>query len=33
MENWWAYCPEHLYGRTIEDGKLMAWVIRRVEPS
>jgi hypothetical protein len=26
--NWWAYCPEHLYGHWIEDGKVMHWILR-----
>jgi hypothetical protein len=25
---WWAYCGEHLYGRWIEDGKIMHWILR-----
>jgi hypothetical protein len=24
-DNWWAYCPEHMYGRWIEDGQVMHW--------
>lgn len=27
-ENWWAYCADHLYGRWIEDGKVMHWILR-----
>jgi hypothetical protein len=27
-EKWWAYCPAHLYGRWVEDGKVMCWVVR-----
>lgn len=23
--NWWAYCLEHLYGRWIENGRVMYW--------
>lgn len=23
--NWYAYCGDHLYGRWIEDGKIMWW--------
>lgn len=26
---WWAYCPHHLYGRWIEDGQVMGWVLRK----
>ena len=22
---WWNYCEDHLYGRWIEDGKIMQW--------
>ena len=25
---WWAYCADHLYGRWIEDGKVMCWILR-----
>lgn len=24
-EAWWHYCADHLYGRWIEDGRLMHW--------
>lgn len=24
-ENWWAYCPDHLYGRWVEDGRVLQW--------
>ena len=27
-ESWWAYCERHLYGRWVEDGKVMQWVLR-----
>jgi hypothetical protein len=27
---WWPYCAEHLYGRWIEDGKVMHWIQRRL---
>lgn len=27
---WWAYCPEHMYGRWIENGQVMHWVLREV---
>jgi hypothetical protein len=23
---WWAYCERHLYGRWIEDGRIMTWI-------
>jgi len=26
--NWWAYCPDHLYGRFIEDGRVMCWILK-----
>ena len=25
---WFAYCPDHLYGRFIEDGKVMCWILK-----
>ena len=28
---WWAYCASHMYGRWIEDGKVMHWILRRDE--
>lgn len=28
---WWAYCPDHMYGRQIRDGKVM-WLIHRNSP-
>lgn len=30
---WWRYCPEHMQGRWIEDGKVMCWVLRKSEGS
>lgn len=30
LDSWWAYCPEHLYGKWIEDGKVMHWILRRI---
>jgi hypothetical protein len=27
---WWAYCGEHLYGRWIEDGKVMHWILKKI---
>lgn len=27
-QNWWAYCLDHMYGRWIEDGKVMHWILR-----
>lgn len=26
--NWWAYCPDHMYGRWAEDGNVMHWILR-----
>ena len=26
-DRWWAYCERHLYGRWIEDGQIMHWVL------
>lgn len=28
--NWWAYCEQHLYGRWIEAGQIMQWVLRPI---
>jgi hypothetical protein len=28
---WWFYCPEHMYGRWIEDGRVMEWFTRKDE--
>ncbi len=28
---WWAYCPLHSYGRWVEDGKVMHWILREQE--
>lgn len=28
-QNWWAYCADHLYGRWIEDGQVMHWILRK----
>lgn len=25
---WWAYCPEHMYGKWVEDGVVMEWRLR-----
>jgi hypothetical protein len=27
-DSWWAYCGRHLYGRWIEGGTVMHWVLR-----
>jgi hypothetical protein len=32
-ENWWAYCPDHLYGNWIEGGQVMHWILRKVGES
>jgi hypothetical protein len=29
-DSWWRYCADHLYGRWIEDGQVMRWVLRGV---
>jgi hypothetical protein len=29
--SWWAYCGEHMYGRWIEDGKVMVWIAREIK--
>jgi hypothetical protein len=28
----WNYCGEHLYGRWIEDGKVMHWRAQEIKP-
>ena len=30
-DSWWAYCAEHMYGRWIEDGRVMNWVVVKNE--
>jgi hypothetical protein len=30
-ERWWAYCPDHLYGRWVENGHVMMWRLVRNE--
>lgn len=30
---WWHYCGDHLYGRWIEDGKVMQWRLVENEES
>jgi hypothetical protein len=27
-DSWWAYCTDHLYGRWVENGTVMVWVLR-----
>lgn len=27
----WAYCQDHMFGRWIEDGKVMHWILRKAE--
>lgn len=29
--DWWAYCPDHMYGRWIEGGQVMHWILRKKE--
>lgn len=29
---WWHYCAGHMFGRWVEDGKVMAWALRKDEP-
>lgn len=29
--SWWAYCGDHMYGRWVEDGVVMVWVVREIE--
>jgi len=24
---WWAYCADHMYGRWIENGRVLEWII------
>lgn len=28
---WFAYCGKHLYGRWIEGGQIMHWILRKME--
>lgn len=28
---WWMYCADHMYGRWIEDGKVLAWRVRKID--
>jgi hypothetical protein len=28
----WGYCPGHMYGRWVEGGQVMRWVLRAVTP-
>lgn len=34
-DNWWAYCPDHMFGRWIEDGQVWQWraVTAKAEPA
>lgn len=27
----WFYCADHMFGRWIEDGAVMVWVVREIE--
>lgn len=29
-ESWWAYCPEHMYGKWIEHGQVWQWVLVKI---
>lgn len=29
-DNWWAYCPDHLFGRWVEDGVVLHWILGEV---
>lgn len=31
VDVWWHYCGDHMYGRWIEDGRVMAWHVARDE--
>jgi hypothetical protein len=26
--HWWGYCPEHMYGRWVENGRVLRWIVR-----
>jgi hypothetical protein len=30
LPRWFYYCSEHLYGRWIEDGQVMSWIVREI---
>jgi hypothetical protein len=32
-DNWWAYCPQHMFGRWIEDGRVWEWHAVPVRPA
>jgi hypothetical protein len=32
LDNWWAYCGDHMYGRWIDHGVIMCWIVREVKP-
>ena len=31
--SWWPYCIDHLYGRWLDDGKVMMWILREIPAS
>jgi hypothetical protein len=28
---WWAYCESHMFGRWVENGQVMTWILREIE--
>lgn len=28
VDSWWAYCGQHMFGKWVEDGQVMQWVLR-----
>lgn len=32
VSSWWRYCPEHMYGKWIEDGVVLEWILREAKP-
>jgi hypothetical protein len=30
VDAWWPYCERHLYGRWIENGQVMCWILRKI---
>jgi hypothetical protein len=29
-DSWWAYCADHMFGRWVEDGRVMHWIAEEV---
>ena len=33
VDVWWTYCSDHMYGRWIENGRIMHWRLVAQEPT